>query len=100
MLALKKTINRVPVKTPYFFVPQLYISTSFYKTIMFLEKPLCSPQTKINYLEGLLNFFLTVYFSGDILLSSKPLFFTMKLTIYCAITWEFQQITYKAKKAF
>ena len=62
---------------------------------LFLKKPLCSPQTKINYLESLVllySFVIIVYILGDILLSSEPLFFTISPTvIYCAITQEFQQ---------
>ena len=98
VFTLKKTISRVPVSTPSFLVPWLYISTSFYKTMMFLKKSLYSPQTKINYLESFLKFFLIVYISGDILLSSKRLLFTMRLTIYCDITREFQRATSKAEK--
>ena len=56
VFARKKTINRIPVSTHSFLVPWLYISISFYKT-MLLKKPLCSPQTKINYLENFLKFF-------------------------------------------
>ena len=66
---------------------------------MFLKKSLSSPQTKINYLESVFNFFLIVFISGDILLSSKRLLFTTRPTIYCAITREFQQVAWEAKKA-
>ena len=58
-----------------------------------LKKPLllCSPQTKINCQESFFDYFLVVYFSGD-------LFFTMKPTTYCVITTEFQRTTRKAEK--
>ena len=47
----------------------------------------------------LLNSFLIVYISGDIFLSSKPLFFIMRPTIYCIKASKFQQTMWKVKKA-
>ena len=95
MFALRKTINRIHV-TPSFLVPWLCISTS--KT-MFFKKPPWSPQTKINYLESFFYFFfLIVYISEDILISSESLFSTMTPTIYCAIMRKFQWTKWKAKK--
>ena len=59
-----------------------------------LKKPrlLCSPQTKLNCQESFFDFFLVVYFLGH-------LFFTMRPTIYCVITPEFQRTTWKAEKS-
>ena len=100
---LLKEDNRISPVRPLFWYPDFTFQNPFTKLAMFLKKALCSPQTKINYLESLVllyGFVIIVYILGDILLSSKPLFFTMSPTvIYCAITQEYQQFMRKAKKA-
>ena len=91
---LLKEDNRISPVSPLFWYPDFTFQNPFTKLAMFLKKPLCSPQTKINYLDSLVfySFVLIVYILGYILLSSEPLFFTISPTvIYCAITQEFQQ---------
>ena len=101
---LLKEDNRISPVRPLFWYPDFTFQNPFIKLAMFLKKALCSPQTKINYLESLVllySFVIIVYILGDILLSSKPLFFTMSPTvIYCAITQEYQQFMRKAKELF
>ena len=75
VFSLKKTNNRIHVSAPSFLVPWFYISTSFYKTIMFLKKLLCSPQTKINYLERF-SIFFSLFIFREIFYFLQNLYFS------------------------
>ena len=92
MFAPEKKFNRIPVSTSSLLVPWLYILTTFYKTLMFQKKPLCSPQTKINYLESFLKF------------CSHCLYFRRYFTFFKTSIFHYEacyilRTTWKAKKA-